>query len=229
MLFRSGKTAWGARIFPTALDAKARRTFRTNGRRLARRKYRLLLLQGIFQEEINKADNTFFLRMAQSSFCCEDRSEKARFKCPLFKEKELEKSFYKKYPTIWHLRAALLNNDEHAFSDIRYVYLAIHHIMKYRGNFLINGDINYCKTDSSIYSNFDDINLIIKQIIAEDSDSSVDETDFQLFNDESKNQILGILLNKELYKKTKKKQISDLIAKPDKNSIAAKYAELIVA
>lgn len=49
-----------------------------------------------------------------------------------------DKEYYKKYPTIYHLRKELLQNTEKM--DIRLVYLALHHIIKYRGNFLYEGD-----------------------------------------------------------------------------------------
>ena len=39
--------------------------------------------------------------------------------------------------TIYHLRYALIHSQKQA--DIRYVYLALHHIIKYRGNFLFEG------------------------------------------------------------------------------------------
>lgn len=54
-----GKTAWGARIFSEAVDCKGRRSFRSSKRRVARRKYRLLLLKNLFAEEMAKVDKTF--------------------------------------------------------------------------------------------------------------------------------------------------------------------------
>lgn len=45
-----------------------------------------------------------------------------------------DKDFHAKYPTIYHLRDELVRNKEKA--DIRLVYLALHHLIKYRGNFL---------------------------------------------------------------------------------------------
>nr|WP_062325274.1 hypothetical protein [Holzapfeliella floricola] len=45
--------------------------------------------------------------------------------------------FYRQYPTIYHLRHALMTQKEKF--DIRDIYLAIHHIVKYRGHFLMNG------------------------------------------------------------------------------------------
>ena len=44
------------------------------------------------------------------------------------------KDYQNSYKTIYHLRNELINSTEK--KDIRLVYLAIHHIIKYRGNFL---------------------------------------------------------------------------------------------
>lgn len=46
-------------------------------------------------------------------------------------------TYYHKYPTIYHLRKALCESTEKA--DPRLIYLALHHIVKYRGNFLYEG------------------------------------------------------------------------------------------
>ena len=48
-----------------------------------------------------------------------------------------DKDYHREFPTIYHLRKALIEEDR-AF-DIRLVYLALHHIMKYRGHFLFGG------------------------------------------------------------------------------------------
>lgn len=67
----------------------------------------------------------------------------------LFNDKSYtDKDYYKEYATIYHLRKELFENDEQ--KDIRLVYLALHHLIKYRGHFLyegqnfqeINNDIN---------------------------------------------------------------------------------------
>ena len=42
--------------------------------------------------------------------------------------------YYKRFPTIYHLRKWLMETDEKA--DLRLVYLAMHNIVKHRGNFL---------------------------------------------------------------------------------------------
>lgn len=134
-----GKTTWGSRIFPTAETAADTRLKRGQRRRYARRRWRLDLLQGLFEEEISKVDPEFLIRLRQSRLLTEDKtytvvlSSKGATR-PLFPEGESEADYYKKYPTIYHLRKALIesNNQE----DIRLIYLAFHNIVKARGNFL---------------------------------------------------------------------------------------------
>lgn len=53
----------------------------------------------------------------------------------LFGDSKSDRDFYQKYPTIYHLRQALTNDGQK--HDLREVYLAIHHLTKYRGHFLI--------------------------------------------------------------------------------------------
>lgn len=53
----------------------------------------------------------------------------------LFNDEDFtDKTYHKTYPTIYYLRYALMK--ERKTFDVRLVYLAIHHIIKYRGNFL---------------------------------------------------------------------------------------------
>ena len=47
-----------------------------------------------------------------------------------------DKDYYKAYPTIYHLRQALMTKD--GPFDVRLVYLAVHHIIKHRGHFLFD-------------------------------------------------------------------------------------------
>ena len=156
LLRLKGKTAWGARLFSSATSAKDRRQFRTSGRRLARRKERVRLLNTLFDPLLSKKDPTFLLRLENSFLQNDDELKpvQARTDCPLFISKEEEKRFYKEYPTIWHLRKKLMENDDFAFSDIRFLYLAIHHIIKYRGNFLKTGEIKIGEFDKSCFDNF---------------------------------------------------------------------------
>ena len=131
-----GKQMWGTRLFESAKTAEERRIFRTGRRRLGRRKQRIKLLEEIFSEEISKIDPGFFLRLKESKFLLEDK--KVQEKYTLFcDEKYTDKEYFKQFPTIYHLRKALIEGK--GAYDIRLYYLAIHHILKHRGHFLFEG------------------------------------------------------------------------------------------
>ena len=182
-----GKDAWGARIFDDASDAKERRMRRANKRRINRRKYRIFLLNKLFSSLINPIDDTFFLRLSESTYLLEDRSIKNPY---LFLDKGKEKEYYKKFPTIWHLRKALIGNDQYALSDIRFVYLAIHHIIKYRGNFLKEGTIDVNSFDESI---FEELNYFFRNLVAEYENCDLDNVDFDLISiSQDKEEIMKI-------------------------------------
>lgn len=152
-----GKALWGVRLFESAKTAEERRGYRTARRRLARRNWRLELLQGIFAKEINKIDEGFFLRMKESRYVPEDKRD-INGQCPelpyaLFVDSDFtDKEYHKKFPTIYHLRKWLMETDE--IPDIRLVYLAFHHIMKHRGHFLLSGSIEQIKEFNSVFEQF---------------------------------------------------------------------------
>ena len=130
----NGNSMWGARLFDEAKDASSRRTNRTNRRRLARRNQRLLLLELLFSQEIAKSDPSFFVRMDESALWLDDKTNKT-CKFSLFCDPGFsDKDYYKRYPTVYHLRYDLMTSTKP--HDVRLVYLALHHIMKSRGHFL---------------------------------------------------------------------------------------------
>lgn len=142
------KDMWGIRLFEQADTAADRRVKRTNRRRLQRRHQRIQLLQELFAEEMAKVDDTFFLRLNESKLHLEDKSVQEKY--PLFIEKGYtDIDFYQEYPTIYHLRKDLMESDQP--HDIRLVYLAIHHLLKYRGHFLIDGSLNSAKSFSTVF------------------------------------------------------------------------------
>lgn len=132
-----GHPMWGVRMFSESSSAEDRRKKRGARRRYQRRKQRILLLREIFQKEICDKDPYFFYRMDQAFYVSDDRTDEG--KGYLLENQKATTDFYNKYPTIWHLRYDLVTNKEK--KDIRLVYLAIHHILKYRGNFLHEGAI----------------------------------------------------------------------------------------
>lgn len=148
ILKRNGKALWGVRLFDSAQTAAERRRHRTDRRRLERRKQRIAWLQEQFSEAIGNVDPAFFQRLRESKFLQEDKqSDDPLGRYTLFSGKSFcDRDYYREFPTIYHLRCALLKG-EHSWSrpygislyDPRLVYLAVHHILKYRGHFLFDG------------------------------------------------------------------------------------------
>ena len=133
---KAKKALWGVRLFDEATTAADRRNSRSTRRRYDRRRKRLELLQEEFEEEINKVDSLFFTKLKESKYNKNDMANKS---IAISKEEQRKVNEYnKKYPTVYHLRKHLVEDKEK--EDIRLVYLAIHHIIKYRGNFLYNGE-----------------------------------------------------------------------------------------
>ncbi len=137
----NGKALWGVRLFDPAQPAEERRMARVARRRLERRNQRLKWLEQVFSEEIAKVDPAFFQRLRESKFREEDKkSDYPLGRYTLFADKAYgDKDFHRDYPTIYHLRRALIA-EAHPF-DARLVYLAVHHILKNRGHFLF-GDMS---------------------------------------------------------------------------------------
>ena len=141
ILKRNGKALWGVRLFDQANTAQERRSYRVARRRIERRRERIQWLQEVFAPEIGKVDPAFFQRLKESKFLEEDKqSDIPLGRYTLFADRNYcDKDYYRKFPTIYHLRKALI--EETGSFDVRLVYLAIHHIMKYRGHFLY-GDLS---------------------------------------------------------------------------------------
>ncbi len=148
-----GKKAWGVRLFDEASTAVDRRTKRTNRRRLDRRKLRLKWLQEIFESEISKVDKQFLSRIKYSNLYLEDKvymdnqlkSKDSLFFGEIDGKNYTDKEFHAEYPTIHHLRQELTQKPA---KDVRFLYLALHNIVKRRGHFLYDGDYgensNFC-------------------------------------------------------------------------------------
>ena len=127
------KNLIGTLLFDEGTTAEDRRLKRTARRRYTRRKNRLRYLQEIFSEEMSKVDSSFFHRLDDSFLVPED---KRGSKYPIFATLQEEKEYHKQFPTIYHLRKKLAESNEKA--DLRLIYLALAHMIKYRGHFLID-------------------------------------------------------------------------------------------
>ena len=86
----------------------------------------------------------------------EDKDEAVKGKNGLFADKNYtDREYFKDYPTIYHLRQALIRNEQPPY-DVRFVYLAILNMFKHRGHFLnssldVNDDVS---SMSEAYANF---------------------------------------------------------------------------
>lgn len=146
---KGGKSLWGARLFEGAQDASGRRSARASRRRTQRRAQRIDLLQLLFKEEIDKVDPTFFLRLNNSAYLLEDKDVSLR------DLDDINKPFYED-KTIYHLRNRLYHSTKK--EDIRLIYLAMHHMVKYRGNFLYEGQTFKAKDTSKLKEYFEALN-----------------------------------------------------------------------
>lgn len=73
---RSRTNLWGVRLFSEADTAADRRLKRGMRRRIARRKERLNYLRGLFENEILKFEDSFFIRMDESFLKADDKGAK---------------------------------------------------------------------------------------------------------------------------------------------------------
>ena len=136
LIKRNGKSMWGVRLFDGAQTAQERRGYRVARRRIERRRQRLQWLQEVFAQPVGQVDPAFFQRLRESKFLEEDKQADVPLgRYTLFADKEYcDRDYHKQFPTIYHLRKALMEQPEPF--DVRLVYLALHHIMKNRGHFL---------------------------------------------------------------------------------------------
>lgn len=219
LIKREGCHLWGARLFGPAKTAQNRRLNRTARRRLARRRRRILLLRELFQPEMDKIDPNFFRRLDQSNLWNEDKDKELQMEHNfLFNDKDLtDKEYYKDFPTIYHLRKAMVNGltinghyyDPKKQFDIREVYLVLAHMIKYRGNFLMEGDVKDSVVDPTYLKQcFDNIDTILISLNNgeddENEDDKIDSSECCFNVDEKK----ASKLANNIFQKTNK--VSDL-------------------
>ena len=193
---------WTVRLFDEAKTAAERRGFRTARRRLARRKQRINLLQELFAPYIG--DNTFFIRLNNSQLLTEDKDELLfGDKNNLFAGEYDDKKYHRDFPTIFHLREALTAGGDY---DLRLYYLAIHHIIKYRGHFLFEGSIDEMR----------DFSRLLKDLNAAIYDAFGDEVSG--FSESAAEDVKRILLDGSIGIRDKQIAVEKLLAVTDKTS-----------
>lgn len=209
---KKGKNLIGVRLFKEGDTAAERRGFRTQRRRLNRRKWRLKLLEEIFDPYMAEVDEYFFARLKESNLSPKD-SNKKYLGSLLFPDVS-DSNFYDKYPTIYHLRRDLMEKDKKF--DLREIYLAIHHIVKYRGNFLEKVPAkNYKNSGASIGFLLEEVNSLYKDIIGDESVAILNSGKFE--------DVEKIILDEETRNLDKQKSVGKLLVedKKKKNIVTA--------
>lgn len=201
LLKHRGRNMWGVRLFEEGQTAATRRNFRATRRRLLRRRQRLDLLQELLAQDVLAKDESFFMKLKES-FLVKGNGNKIY---NLFNDSDFtDQNFYDKYPTIYHLRYKLITNKEK--EDIRLVYLALHHIIKYRGNFLYEGQ-TFNIQDSTIITDLENLLEYLKENF---------EYDIEFTKDDLK-EVEKILTDSSVIKSDKVKKASEVF-KADKDS-----------
>lgn len=202
------KNLLGALLFESGITAEGRRLKRTARRRYTRRRNRILYLQEIFSTEMAKVDESFFQRLDDSFLVPDDKRDS---KYPIFGNLVKEKTYHDEFPTIYHLRKYLADSSKKA--DLRLVYLALAHMIKYRGHFLIEGDFNSRNND--IKKNFQDFL---------DSYNAIFESDLSLENSKQ----LEEIVKDKISKSAKKERLLKLFPREKNSGIFSEFLKLIV-
>ncbi len=153
---KKGKDFWGIREFDEANVAVERRTKRGSRRRREREIARIGELKMLFSDEVLSEDPQFYVRMDNSKYHAEDKSDELKSVNGIFDDDQYKDAdYYKDFPTIFHLQKALIEDtldcdDKYA----RFVYLAILNIFKHRGHFLNAGLSGEMYTMEQIYPEF---------------------------------------------------------------------------
>ena len=202
---KKGNSLWGIRLFEAASPAAERRVFRSSRRRLQRKVQRIKWLQDLFAEVIADKDPGFYQRMQDSKYYVEDKSEQQK-NALFFDDRYTDKEFHQEFPTIFHLRKALIEGKKEY--DIRLFYLAIHHILKHRGHFLFEG------SNIESVASFENVYFDLKQYLLDQFDIEIETQDILA--------VENLLKSKKIARSVKKKELIKLFAveKENKSLIA---------
>lgn len=249
ILQKNGKYLWGSRLFDAAQSRKGRRINRGARRRTARRKQRINELNRILKPKMDEIDPEFFNKMEESFFVKDDAENKRDWSIQFFKnKKEVKDLMYiadsEGLPirkNIYHLRSESMQDKE---VDFRLVYLSLHHIMKYRGNFLyedsqVEGVINGDSSSGSkemIKEKLGELNDQISEMLGVELNlnlSQVGEEDAE--NEAIFEKIADILLDKGKRKRDIEAELQEFVkdklgfeAKTRQNQIFKEIIKLII-
>jgi len=208
LLRKKGKDMWGIREFETAESAADRRTHRVDRRRRQRQVARLGLLKSYFSDAIDKIDPNFFIRMENSKYFLEDKDEKLNSKNEIFDDENYKDAdYYAEYPTIFHLRTALLDLENTGTQyDVRLVYLALVNMFKHRGHFLLNAEGDALNTEQ--------VDAVYQEVLDKF------ENDYELIIERKPvQQVIDIISNSDIGRKKKHEGLQELfgVVKKDKS------------
>lgn len=163
-------------------------------------------------------DPNFYARLDEAFLWNEDKSDKAKAPFLLFNDNGYDDvKYYTDYPTIYHLRKHLLETKEKA--DPRFIYLALHHMMKYRGHFLFEGQS--FKAIDNIEDTFIELEHLVNVYVKEKED-----TDNNAENNALYQEIKNYLADNKVKNKDKKEYITDTFIKADYDN---KYSKELAA
>lgn len=142
-----GEPMWGVNLFDEANLCNERRGYRTERRRIRRRKMRIQLVRELFAKDIAKVDADFYKRLDESALWNEDRALPHDNVCrPLMDG----------CPTIHHLIMKLMGSADGV--DIRDLYRAVAWLVAHRGHFLnpasVDDDMSKLTDNSGNYGEF---------------------------------------------------------------------------
>lgn len=212
LLRKKGKDMWGIREFDEANSAAERRNHRTSRRRRQRQMARIGLLKEYFSEAITAVDKNFFIRLDNSKYFFEDKDEKLTSHNSIFDdEKYKDADYYREYPTIFHLRKALLDLEHTGRKyDVRLVYLALLNMFKHRGHFLLS------TADDEL--NAEQVNVLYQALI----DNLNRDYNLQLEERPVEN-IIAIISDKDLGRKHKYEKMQELFLTEKSNKSANEF------
>ena len=140
ILRKGNRHLFGTSLFAEAETAKGRRLKRCARRKNDRRKHRIDALQQLMAPDVLAVDDSFYFRLEETAFREDDRRYDHLYKTLpefLFADGTVrvrDERGGKRHLPIYEIRSELIRQKKKA--DIRYVYLAIAHILKYRGHFM---------------------------------------------------------------------------------------------
>ena len=207
ILRKKGKDLWGIREFEEAKTAADRRSHRIARKNIQKDKVRRGILRDYFADAINAIDPNFYQRLDNSKYFLEDKDEEVQtlngvFNDPNYKDKD----YFKQYPSIYHLRRELIQDDKP--HDVRLVYLAIANIFKHRGHFL-NSSLKADEETGGrkLHEEYQRLSMLLEEKYPDQANMQLPE----ISSDEVFAKFEELLGSREYSKKRKVEQLSELL------------------